>query len=517
MIIDYTQNKENVSVSFVNDLKQIELVNVPLKYGYYKYIKAESWEINEIVKDLKSFKYGSYIKREATKYFGNHNINEFLNYEIKQEYPEIYNNLSALNIPNPFSIDIETEITDKYGYSSPEKAENRILSMSITDINLNTLLFEVKNPDKPECNDLDKIYIDSIIKDSLKHLANDYEYKFEIRTFDNEIEMLNTFLECMNKYFHSIFGWNFEFFDWIYIINRCKNLGINIAKASPTNKVIKKNIKIKKDKNNAANEVSIALHKPAHRIIIDYMHLFKTSLIYNNLGSYSLNSIAGEILKLNKVMFDGNLRTLYNSDYNKFRAYAIIDTILVMLIHKKTYLYDIDFFEAYVNGIAFAKISQNSISEALVYNKLRSKNIFLLESEFNIAQKQSFPGGYVKTPVKKISEAVMGEDFSGLYPNTMITLGLSPEQIIDVIETNEFGMPKTKEAEEKWLAYKQQNCILAPTGTVYNKEEGLFTEIEKDLIAKRKIFKGHVEECYLTLSKKIDDRIKQLKQLNTKQ
>lgn len=515
MIIDYTQNRDSIDISFVNDNKQIQMITAPLKFGYYNYVSAQPFEKDNpnIIQNLKSFKNDSLIKKEPSKYFEKHNINEFFNKEIEIHQPNIHKDISKLLVPNPFSCDIETDITQEFGYSTPEKAENKILSISITDSGLNSLYFMLENPNQPLITEIDKLNIESLIGEALgDEYKNAYEYNFEIRIFKSEVEMLNVFLECINQYFHSIFGWNFTTFDWIYIFNRCKRLGIDIRKASPIFKTIKKKLKARKK---AGEDTEVEIILPAHRLVNDYMTMFKQSLIYNNLGSYSLNSIAEMILGLKKIMYTGNLRTLYQQDPNKFIAYAIIDTILVMLIHKKTNLYDVDFFEAYFNGIAYNKISQNTISEALVYNELRGENIFLLSEEYNVTVKQKYEGGYVKLPLQKIIEACIGVDFSGLYPNSIITIGISPERKVDTIKVDANGYPKTQEDMDIWLKYKAQNCCLSPLGRIYSLEggDGLFPRIEKKLIAQRKIFKGHAEDIYLNVKQKITERIKELKAL----
>lgn len=512
MIIDFNQNREGIDISFVDKNKQIQVLTAPLKYGYYTYVRADVFDPpNLIIPKIKSFKNKDLIKREPAKYFSNHNINEYINFELKFEHPEVYAKITDLVIPNPFSVDIETDITDETGYSTPELAENKILSISVTDFGLKTLIFVLKNPDQPTFSDMDKLHIKSHIEDSLgaEYLEHN-QFPFEIRVFETEVEMLNVFLECMNKYFHSIFGWNFTTYDWLYIWNRCEKLGIDIKKASPVYKTFMKKIKVKKSK--TATESTISVKMPSHRIINDYMMFFKSSLIYNNLGNYSLNSISKDILGLKKVMYQGNLRTLYREDFNKFIAYAIMDTILVMLIHHKTNLYNVDFFESYFNGIAYQKISQNAISEALVYNELRNDHIFLLESEFNVSEKQEYEGGYVKLPIKKIIQAGIGVDFSGLYPNGIITIGISPERKIDKILVDPNGIPINQKEMDKWLLYKAQNCSLSPLGNVYSLEggDGLYVRIEKKLISQRKIFKGHAEEIYLDILTKIDNRIEEL-------
>lgn len=503
MLIDIVQNTDNVSVSYVNDQSKIDIINIPLKYGYYRYVAVPEYQVkNEtgIIPNLRSFKNNDYIKREPVKYFSKHNLMEFINYEVMVEYPEIYEKISKLNIPTPFSIDIETEITDEYGYSDQNKAENRILSISITDFDMNTLVFCIKNPKHPTFGDFEIEQIRGYVEDSLGDKANDYDFKFQVKTFESEYEMLNSFLTCINKYFQSIIGWNFLGYDWVYIVNRCRILGINLKLASPVGKLAKK--KIDDD-----NKVEI----PAHRIITDYMLLFKDSLIYNNLESYSLNYCSELVLGLQKVMYTGNLRKLYEDNYYKFIAYAIIDTILVMMIHRTTNLYSVDFFEAYYNKIFYNKISQNSISEALLYNQMRKNNKFLLDDEFNNPEERAYLGGYVKDPTIKIVHSMMGVDFSGLYPNSIITCGLSPENKVDSIKVID-GKPATISDEMKWNKYREAgNYILAPTGRIYNNQsDGIFVQIEKELINERAIYKGFVNDLYLNVQTKIENRIKEL-------
>ena len=511
MIIDYTQEKDGVKTSYVNDLNQIVVETIPVKNGFYRYVATNEFDKDKLP-NLRSFKHNSPIKKEPTKYFTNHNVNEFFTKDIMIDYPEIFDKISKLNIPNPYSCDIETEITDEFGYSTPEKAENRILSISITDDKLNSIIFCIKNPEQPQFTDIDKLEIQSLITDSLgAEYAKKFNYNFDIRVFDTEAEMLAVFIECINKYFHVIVGWNFTLFDWIWIENRCAKLNIDIRKASPTFKINTNKYKSKKQKKRADEDVPVIItHTPTHRIIADYMKMFQEALIYNNLESYSLNSIASLVLKLNKVMYDGNLRTLYNQNYNKFIGYALMDTILVMLIHKATNLYNIDFFEAYYNSIAYSKISQNTISEALVYNELKSDNIFLLESEFNVEVKRKYQGGFVKVPTKKIIEAGAGLDYSGLYPNCINTIGISPDRLVDRINTID-GFPANAVELKKWLTYKEQNCTLSPMGRIYDKNsDGVFVRIEKKLIAQRKIFKGHVEDIYLNILPDLEKRLKQM-------
>jgi DNA polymerase elongation subunit (family B) len=504
MLIDYTQEKDGPVVSYVDKNNQITVEQIILEEGYYNYVECYPTDPNRL-ENIVSFT-GLPIRKESGKRFSFHNINEFFSTDVPKNYPEHYKKFSELREPNPFSIDLEILPTEKYGYSNVNDVENPITSISITDQNLNSILFCVKNSRK-KLNDFDNIAIKAYIDEALGVHATKYAYDFSIREFDTEIEMLNAFLECVNKYFHLIMGWNFLLFDWQYIFNRSVKLGIDPKKASPTKRSIKKKIKI-----NDATEVELQL--PSHRIIADYMFLFKESLIYNNLGNYSLDAIAELILGLNKVSYSGNLLTLYNTNYNKFLAYAFIDTILVMLIHKATNLLTVEFFQSYYNNVPFQKLSQNSISEALVFNDLKLRGQFLLETEKTHNTYRKYVGGYVKNPTKKIIGSCMGEDFKALYPNSIITIGISPEMKIDSIKTNELGLPATIEDTLVWNKYKAMGYTLAPMGRIYNgTEDGLYVRIEKRLLNERSIYQSHMMDIFLNIIPLIE---KELTKFETK-
>ena len=114
----------------------------------------------------------------------------------------------------------------------------------------------------------------------------------------------------------------------------------------------------------------------------------------------------------------------------------------------------------------------------------------MLETERHNHPKRDYPGGYVKEPTKKIVNASFGIDFSGLYPNTMITMGISPDSKLDKILVNEFGYPINNIEHAKWMKFKQMGCCLLPTGRIYQiDKEYLYTKIELGLLEQRKVFK----------------------------
>jgi len=519
MIIDAIQNRDSVELSYIDKNNSICITDILLKDGYYKYVHAEEFETEKdgVVPNLRAFINNSKIKKIPSSRFSNLNLNEFINNDIPNMDSDLYSEITALRVPVPFSIDIEVLPTDEYGYSPQTEAKNPITSISITDINCGSLQFIVKNEDHVDITESDMEIIDNKIRNLLgDELYNKWNFKTSIRVFDTEKEMIETFLECMRKYFTSIFGWNFIGYDWIYIYHRCLNLGIDVKLASPKNKTVNKNLN--PNRKNKTNDTRINYKIPTHRIIQCYMTMFQSSLVFNNRGSYALSDVATDVLGVGKLGYSGNLRHFYKSDFLGFLAYGFIDTILVMLIHHKVKLYDVEFFESHMNKIPFLKISQNGISGAMIYNQLRSENKFLSEEEFSDAPKQKYPGGYVKMPTKKVIKACIGIDYSALYPNGILTYELSPERYVDTIIINpQTKLPLNAQQEQKWFRYKQMNCVLAPTGRVYSRnnsegveELGLYPKIEKRKQIERGIFKTiKNKDLFLDIMVNIDEKLKQ--------
>lgn len=490
MMVDFTRTKSGIDLSYVSSDNKIIVESVVL--DHHIYVECSEYDVSRI-QGIESFE-GKPIKKEPCHYTTGHNLNEMFTKDIPFQYPELGAKISQLNVPDPYSIDIEVPPTEKYGYSDQYLVENPISHIAITDKNLNTIVFCLKTSRYAQYSQADIIAIQMMVSGWFNHKA---EFKISIRTFENETEMLNVFLECMNNFFHLTIGWNYLQYDWQYIFNRSIKLGLNPKKASPTGKLRKQRIEI-------SNKTSIDIQVPSHRPIVCYQTLFQESLIYNNLGSYSLENISQMILGLGKVSYDGNLGTLYETDPLRFIAYVCADTILVMMIHHATNLLRIDFFQAYYINYPYCQITQNTISEGLVYSDLRDQNIFLLESEYNHNAKRPYIGGFVKAPTKKIVGSCMGIDAKALYPNVIISMSLSPEAKVCAIVVDEFGQPVGTADMEIWLKYKASRHTLTALGRIYkNDKVYLYPRIEKKLLKQRSVFSGHQSDIYLNRKKQI--------------
>jgi DNA polymerase elongation subunit (family B) len=245
----------------------------------------------------------------------------------------------------------------------------------------------------------------------------------------SERELLEKFLSYWRKdYPDAIIGWNIEGFDIPYIINRIGYiLGDEEVKTlSPVNKLYVKlveNAKFGKE-----------LNKWFIRgiTLLDYMDLYKT-FSRGEQGSYSLNNIAKAEEVGSKLEFEGELHKLADQNWDHFVNYNIHDVNLVKLLDDKLHYLTIARFLAYKG---FAKI-EDSLGKIMIVTgamcKEANKMGKIIPTFPPANVQEDYVGGYVREPQRGLQEAVVSFDANSLYPNTIITLNLSPETKIGKI------------------------------------------------------------------------------------
>lgn len=518
MIVDFVQNKESVELSFVNEKGMIEVQNIFMESdsldGFFEYVETTDDDPNKLT-NVKSFT-GKPIKKLPTTEFKGLMVNEFLTETVKEINPEFYNRMNTFTYPLLYSIDIETEITDEFGYSSPELAENKIISISITDRDMNTILFTTDKRCQ-NISDKDMTYLDSLIHNALISNKNiDYftdlrkedKLKYSVKYFENEADMISTFLFGIENYFHMCIGWNVFKYDWKYICTRCSILGISVEKASPVKK-------LSHEKQSVNGALAIPVKYPMHRILMDYMEVFKASYVYQNQESFSLDYISNNILGLGKVSYDGNLRTLYDNDHIKFLAYSLIDTIIVMLLHRTTNLVSSFLYQSQYNMVPFIKLNQNPITLSLIHRKVRNDGMFILPHEMPDNKFRSYAGGYVKAPVKKESNSCMVVDFSSFYPSSMISAFLSFEnKHHDTVTVDNDARPINSFNENKKNDIQSSNggYCMAPSGRFYKKDDkAILPSICVEQLNNRYMYDRAVKDIYVNIIPAIEERLKSLK------
>ena len=452
MIIDIQQEDTFVNVSYTNDKGGISNVEIPLPEEGYS-----NWELcdeSDPYKDNTLTNYdGKSVKRVPGRKFNDLNLHEFLQIRAPQKYLDL---IHTMNKPNFFSVDIETEITDDANPDA-ETAPNRILSISITAPNMATVILSLR-----EVN-MDNVM--KIVRENMGDYAKRYAFDTKHIVFENEKSMLEWFIFNMREIFHVIGGWYFLGYDWLYIKNRCSKLGIRVQNASPTGRLDYDGI-------------------PMHRMIIDYKELYEKNAPADII-SFALNEVSDFELGVGKLDYEYTLKELYEQHPDEFIAYAIIDTLLVQLIHKKTNIIDIQFNMAYYTKISSKRSGKNiALTDSLIFREFWNRGQIYGDAPKSY-ERMDYPGAFVKPPVKPEVDFPAGVDAKSLYPSSGITMRISPDSFAGTCKDKDIPI------------LRKNGFIVTHNNNVYKRDkEYLFTKIWKALRNERDIYK---KECMMVI------------------
>jgi len=317
--------------------------------------------------------------------------------------------------------------------------ENEKPEFSANPIKVLFLDIETYSPDefpKPQdpthtCNVI-TVY-DSLNNNFVTWGLKDFEVKDNDVTYvkcNNERELFKKFVEYIESDYPDIMsGWNSEFFDMPYIINRCERLLGEEWKnrLSPSGKVYSRTIK-----------GQFGIEQVRHYIegisLIDYLDVYKRFSVGVK-ESYKLDNIGAVELGQKKIDFGNqNLATLSDNDWQLFVEYNIQDVRLLKHLEEKLRYTELIKMLAYV-GLTSFEAALGSLSvingATAVTSRYRNQKI---PSFIRNADTGKNPGAYVGEPLPGFQENIISFDANSLYPNVMISLNMSPETKVGKIE-----------------------------------------------------------------------------------
>ena len=469
MIVDIEYSSQILKVSYIAD-------NGHIKMKHYKWPNPKKYIICEDNDKDKDGQYvtwdGNSLKSVYTRNPDRYSIYDYLD-NLPQEEQDI---LFKYVEPDIFFVDIENEILDKK--PQPQLAESAIQSISI--VNKNKVL--VMGVDELTAEQEKSINED--INNYFIKFGTVYEFKF-IR-YKNEYEMIYNFF---NKYVPKmpvITGWNFTEYDWVFLVNRARKIGVDPTVSSFT-KILKQ--PFKRDNKNGRN-VDSYCEMPNHRLIIDYMELYqKWNSTIKVKEADSLDFVSYGILGVKKVNYEGSLKTLAQTDYKRFIFYNAVDSILVQKIHERTNWINILYGISTLSRIkVLDAYSTLPVTEGILRRKLKKeKNIVLcrLDRQFDMSSVEKVDGGWVKDPVTgKMALWVACYDFASLYPTTMRMFNISADSYKGVLSPN-----------KDYAVFNNHKVELDPTdiillnGTVFKNETGVVNQVMTDIYGDRTKFK----------------------------
>ena len=328
----------------------------------------------------------------------------------------------------------------------------------------------------------------------------------------SEHNLLSKFLEFWeNGYFPDILsGWNTDFFDFPYLINRITNLlGEDAAKRlSPLKSLwCRKGIFVKGQELDRWYIHGISA--------MDYLEVYK-GFARGLLESYALNFVAQHELGEGKLAINAtNLATLSESDWQNFVDYNIQDVDLLVRMENKLQFFKIIRMLAYKGLTSFeSALGKVSIVTGCVALEA-SRHGMVIPTFVEGPIRNEIEGGYVRDPERGLKTSIVSYDANSLYPNTIITLNISPETKVGKIaaknsDTTSLILTSGKEytlPNEKFEQFVvNEKLAISKAGVLYTqKKKGVVPSLIDGLYSERVANKNQYVDLKKKLSKLTPD------------
>ena len=408
--------------------------------------------------------------------------------QILKEYP--YNKPVAIKSGY---IDIETDIS-----RTTVMGESPIVCITYISETTGTVYNLAIKSDKYKKNDYYIDHMNVFMKDC-KESFNMYdkyidgEWKYECYVYDTEIAMLQAIWNLIHAVDDDFLGaWNAPF-DFVSMIERTKNLGLNQFRTICDNRFAFKKIDVHVD-----NAIKVTKRRHTFNISIVpvlacYMTMYgNTHSAESVIPSFKLNVIADRELHDKKVEYKDiykNITDFLYDDFYTFNKYNIKDVFLMVGINHESHEVDDTFSRTQSYGLQFPEVfSSNNMMQSVLMNEFsdmnlvfginRNKNIIHMTIYYSFdddneegyeddamsvvaesqevfdenGEKKKFAGALVQNPkrmqptgykinnvpAKYIHTWCMDEDLESLYPTIMIAFNMSNKTLIGkIILTND--------------------------------------------------------------------------------
>jgi Kyanoviridae DNA polymerase len=305
---------------------------------------------------------------------------------------------------------------------------------------------------------------------------------------ENEEELLRLFIQVWRGWHLDIVtGWNIEFFDIPYLVNRIKRiLGESEAKKlSPWGILEERKIEVRGRSQQTFMPVGIA--------ILDYYALYK-KFSFKNQESYKLDYIARIELGEKKLDYSeyGSLIELYKQNPQLFMEYNIHDCVLVDRLEEK-----LRFIEQVMAMAYSGKSNYNDVMttvkpwDIIIHNYLLDRKIVIPQ---NKEHNEFFDlvGGHVKDPRIGLSRWVVAIDLDSLYPHLIMQYNIGPETFVKRLH----AFPSVDELLSGHSGVEDTLYSYAANGCVYRRDkQGFLAALMEEMYSDRAVWKKRMNEA----------------------
>lgn len=361
------------------------------------------------------------------------------------------------------SIDIEVAKSEDGGFATVEKADGEITSITLSK-NKKKYVFSYKDYDP---------------KPGVKYFK-----------FADERKLLLGFLEIwISLELDILTGWNIDYFDVPYIINRiAKVLGEEAVKRlSPWGVINTREVFVRGKTQTIYTIVGIS--------ILDYLQLYQ-KFMYTNPENYKLDTIGELELNIKKIDYSefGSLDELYEKDFQKFIDYNIRDVEIVDGLDEKLKLIELVMALAYNAKVNYLDtLGTVRPWDSLIHNFLMDRNTVIHQFKES-TNYNTIVGGHVKEPKPGLYKWVASFDLNSLYPHLIQQFNISPDTFVKKLDRRMSVEEILAGSLKEYSEFMAENDVtVAANMTCYSRQkQGFLSEIMEKIYNDRVVFKNQM-------------------------
>ena len=409
--IQYISQEDRLMYIFRDKDNNDEIYEYPSSFNNFYWYEAVS--SNRIVEKIDNLKlcYGKYKNRNKEKngYGGDINIctQHCVDYYLnnKDEAPIIRHNIMFF--------DIETFQYNEGVFPDPDEAKYPIVAISF------------RTDRKDDYTHVYLVALDGYVDKKLYDVVKKYKH---VTIFKDEITMLKAwFMKIREEKINILSGYNTMNFDYPFIINRVKKLGINERELYKYGFFYG---------NSDKGSVIPGL------VLLDQFKLFK-EFHHGQLPSYSLNNVSILTLGHGKVEHeDKSIDRMYCRDIDLYLKYSTTDTDLVYELEQALGHISL---QCEIRRVATCSHQQanSSLGEAngLYATQMKKQGLIAKNYLNDVPKLEAFRGGYVFDPRPGIYQGLLCDfDFKSLYPSIICTWNIGPDTYIGKISEDDANL-----------------------------------------------------------------------------
>lgn len=312
--------------------------------------------------------------------------------------------------------DIEVYTGNERAFPFPLEAEHPINSISFKlsgDADTYVYILNCKGIDLHSYHGRQEL-IDADDYESIeKHLKGNTDIEhYNIKVFNSEQDLIKSFLKKVHELDPDIMaGWNTDYFDVPYLVNRMYKLNVDVDSLSPINSA---DVNI----NEYFGTTVYGMY------FIDQLTLYK-KLTQNVEASYKLSTISQKVLGMDKVAYEGTINDMYEQDLVKFVLYSGTDTVLLAELEEALSHIQLNFQLIKTCCSTWKRVETTSGMVDPLLLKFAKDNNKVCRNRVHY-NKEVFSGAYVLEPKVGLHKWVVDFDFKSLYPSIIRTYNLGP-------------------------------------------------------------------------------------------